>query len=114
MLLCPAPIVDWTPPQNALHMFLFAAVGIVGGLSHLILIKAYDFAPASRLAPFSYTQLVWVMFAGYLLFDDFPDRWSLTGIAVLMASGIYTATHQRNSERRQRERAGLSELPPGD
>ena len=109
VLLCAAPIYDWTPPQNTLHAFLFVAIGIVGGLSHLILIKAYDFAPASRLAPFSYTQLIWVTFAGYLLFDDFPDRWSLIGIAILMASGIYTAMHQRKIERRQRERAGLSD-----
>ena len=38
-------------------------------------------------------------FAGYLTFGEFPDNWSLVGIAVLVASGLYVATHQHLSER---------------
>jgi drug/metabolite transporter (DMT)-like permease len=100
LLAIPLPYT-WTPPRNAVHIALFAAIGIIGVLGHLLLIKAYEYAPASRLAPFSYTQLIWVTIIGYLAFDDFPDFWSLVGIAVLMASGIYIATHQHLSERRQ-------------
>ncbi len=96
-------------PQTVFHAALFALIGIIGGLSHLTLIKAYDFAPASRLAPFSYTQLIWATVAGYLVFGDFPDRWSLGGIVVVMASGIYVATHQHLLERLQR--AGQTEGP---
>lgn len=101
----------WSPPQSGMHLALFAAAGSIAGLSHLTLIKAYDFAPASRLAPFTYTQLIWATAAGYVAFGDFPDHWSLIGIAVLMASGIYVATHQHLSERLLR--AELLEGPPG-
>ena len=101
----------WSPPQSATHFALFAAIGIAGGLSHLMLIKAYDFAPASRLAPISYTQLIWAVGAGYVVFDAFPDFWSVAGIGVVMASGVYTATHQHLSERVQR--AELADGPPG-
>ncbi len=103
----------WTPPQTGFHMLLFVAVGVIGGFSHLVLIKAYNYAPASRLAPFSYTQLIWVAVAGYVVFGDFPDGWSLTGMAVLVASGLYTATHQLRSERLLRERNKLPESPSG-
>ncbi|MBE0621140.1 MAG: DMT family transporter [Burkholderiales bacterium] len=101
----------WLRPQSLYHAFLFVAIGIIGGLSHLILIKAYDYAPASQLAPFSYTQLIWVTLMGYLVFGHFPDHWSLIGIAVIMASGIYIATHQQLSDRQQR--AELRETTPG-
>jgi drug/metabolite transporter (DMT)-like permease len=101
----------WTVPQSVGHALLFVAIGIIGGFSHLILIKAYDCAPASRLAPFSYTQLIWVMLIGYFAFGDFPDHWSLIGIAVIVASGIYIATHQRLSELQQRTE--LQESTPG-
>ena len=101
----------WVAPQSVMHAAMLMLVGIIGGLSHLILIKAYDYAPASRLAPFSYTQLVWVTVVGYFAFGDFPDFWSLIGIAILMASGIYTVTHQHLSERMQRN--ALSNEPPG-
>ena len=101
----------WVWPQNFIHGAMFLGIGIIGGLSHLIMIKAYDYAPASRLAPFSYTQLIWVTIMGYLVFDHFPDHWTLVGIAVIMASGIYIATHQQMSEREQR--AELRESAPG-
>ena len=101
----------WTMPQSLNHALLFVAIGIVGGSSHLIMIKAYDCAPASRLAPFSYTQLIWVVLVGYLVFGDFPDNWSLIGIAVIMASGIYIATHQRLSDLQQR--IEMRESAPG-
>jgi len=91
---------SWVQPLNNLHIALLVINGMLGGLGHLILIKAFEHAPASRLAPFSYSQLIWVTVIGYLTFGDFPDTWSLVGIAILMASGIYTATHQRNSDRR--------------
>jgi drug/metabolite transporter (DMT)-like permease len=91
---------SWVTPQSAWHLALFVATGLLGGLSHLILIKAYDYGPASRLAPFSYTQLVWVAIIGFLVFGDFPDAASLAGIAILIASGLYTATHQHRPARR--------------
>ena len=101
----------WIQPQSLIHGLMFVLIGIVGGLSHLVLIKAYDYAPASTLAPFSYTQLIWVTLSGYLVFGHFPDRWSLVGIAVIMVSGIYIATHQQMSDRQQR--AELRESAPG-
>jgi drug/metabolite transporter (DMT)-like permease len=101
----------WATPTTLLHAVLLLAMGLIGGTSHLILIRAYEHAPASRLAPFSYTQLLWVLLAGYLLFGDFPDNWSLIGIAIIGASAVYIATHQRLSERQQKE---LGQEMPAD
>ena len=92
----------WVMPQNGLHAFAFVVIGMLNGLSHLTLIKAYEHAPASRLAPFSYSQLIWVSLIGYIVFGDFPDTWSLLGIAILVTSGIYNVTHQRIAEWLQR------------
>jgi drug/metabolite transporter (DMT)-like permease len=92
----------WVAPSTPGHAALLVLMGLIGGGSHLVLINAYEHAPASRLAPFSYTQLVWVIVLGYVIFGDFPDRWSLIGIAVIAASAIYIATHQRLAERQQR------------
>lgn len=101
----------WVRPQSLIHGLLFIFIGIIGGLSHLILIKAYEYAPASSLAPFTYTQLIWVTLMGYLVFGHFPDHWSLIGIGVIMVSGIYIVTHQQSSERQLR--AELRESTPG-
>jgi len=85
----------WTTPQSALHLSLLMTAGLISASSHLILIKAFDYAPASRLAPFTYSQMVWATLMGYVVFGNFPDFWSLAGIAIVAAGGIYLATHLR-------------------
>jgi len=110
VLLSAALPYFWTSPQSALHVAALVVLGIFGGTGHLLLIKAYHYGPASRLAPFSYSQLIWVMLLGFIAFGDFPDLWSLAGIAILMASGIYMAAHQRSADRLLREE--LANLPP--
>jgi drug/metabolite transporter (DMT)-like permease len=64
-------------------------IGFLGGLGHYLLIRAYEYAPASAMAPYSYTQIVWITALGYGVFGDFPDRWTLIGTAIIVASGIY-------------------------
>jgi drug/metabolite transporter (DMT)-like permease len=63
------------------------------------LIRAFEYAPASKLAPFSYTQIVWATLVAYVVFGDFPDAWSMAGIGVVAASGIYVATRMRRAGR---------------
>ena len=87
----------WVPPQSFWHFALLALTGIIGGSGHLLLIKAYDHAAASQLAPFSYSQIVWATVMGYAVFGDLPDFLSLVGIALLATGGIYLATHLRRS-----------------
>jgi drug/metabolite transporter (DMT)-like permease len=41
------------------------------------------------LSPFIYTQLVWSIALGYLVFGDVPDRWTLIGGAIVVSSGLY-------------------------
>jgi drug/metabolite transporter (DMT)-like permease len=71
---------DWLP---------MAAMGALGGVGHLLLIRALTIAPASLLAPFVYTQIAWALLLGYLVFGDTPDAWMLAGGAVIVASGLY-------------------------
>ena len=88
----------WVPP-SATEWPLLVLIGAIGGLSHFIFIKAYEKAPPSILAPFSYTQLIWSVTLGYVLFDNLPDRWTLLGAAIVVASGLYTL--YRESVRRR-------------
>ncbi len=100
-LLAPTLPFAWATPHDLADLGWLALAGMLYGSGHLILILAYKQAPASRLAAFSYMQLVWVTLGGYIVFDTFPDNGSLTGIAILVTSGIYLATHQHLQDRRQ-------------
>jgi drug/metabolite transporter (DMT)-like permease len=70
---------------------LLLLLGLLAGLGHWFVIAAYQLAPASLLAPFTYAQMIWAVAYGYLVFGQLPDRWSALGICVIVASGVYLA-----------------------
>ena len=68
----------WVPPTPTVWALL-AIMGVIGGLSHFLLIQAYRYAAASTLAPFSYTQIVTGTLIGYVWFGTFPDGMAIVG-----------------------------------
>ncbi len=77
------------------HLGLIAVMGAFGTCGHFLFIRAFARAPASALTPFSYTQLVWSVLLGWLVFGQFPDRITLAGIGVIAGSGLLLAWHER-------------------
>jgi drug/metabolite transporter (DMT)-like permease len=53
------------------------------------MVRAYTPAPANTLAPFSYVQIIAATIFGLIAFGDIPDLWTLTGIGLIIAAGIY-------------------------
>ena len=74
---------------------LFLLLGVFAGLGHAFIIGAYQAAPASLLTPFTYLQMLWSTAYGYLIFGQLPDRYSALGMAVIVASGVALAWHER-------------------
>jgi len=95
VLLALALPFAWVTPANPWHWGLLAVIGVLASVGHFTLIRAYDYASATGLAPFFYTQLVWVMLLGWLVFGDFTDAWSLLGMGIIVVSGIYIVGRQR-------------------
>jgi len=79
----------WTPPDGALIAGLMVLIGALGGGGHYLLIRAHRLAPASTLAPFIYTQMVWTTTLGFLVFRDVPHRWTIVGGLIVISSGLY-------------------------
>jgi drug/metabolite transporter (DMT)-like permease len=69
----------WTAPANALVVALMVLIGALGSGGHFLLIMGHRLAPASALAPFIYTQMVWTTALGFLVFGDVPHRWTIVG-----------------------------------
>jgi drug/metabolite transporter (DMT)-like permease len=87
------PLV-WVAP--GWHDILFGIlIGIASTAGQWIVVLAFRYADASVLAPFSYTQLLWVSILGFLVFGEVPDVWTVTGALFIVASGLYTAHRER-------------------
>jgi drug/metabolite transporter (DMT)-like permease len=68
---------------------LFIAAGLCSALAWVGIVGGYRRAPPVVLAPFEYTALIGAAIAGYLIWDEIPDRWVITGGLIIIASGIY-------------------------
>jgi len=89
--LLPIPFVldQWVAPPSALAWLLLLSLGILGGTGHYLYILAHRLAPASTVGPFIYLQAVSMTALGYIVFADVPDVWTIAGLCVVIASGIY-------------------------
>ena len=63
--------------------------GVLGGTAYLFVTNAYRQAPAAVVAPFQYSQMIWGVVSGYLLWRDVPDPTMLVGCGIVIASGLY-------------------------
>ena len=75
--------------STAGDLALLAGIGLLMGLGHLGLIQALRLAPSGVVAPFHYSQIVWGVIFGLLLFADRPDLWVVAGSTVIIGSGLY-------------------------
>lgn len=73
----------------------FFSIGALSFLTHGMIVKAFEFAPAAVLAPFGYLEIVSATALGFLVFGDFPDGPTWGGIALIMASGLYIVHRER-------------------
>jgi drug/metabolite transporter (DMT)-like permease len=85
-------------PTQPLHAAMFVAVGVLGGLGHFLLIKAYDYASPSVLGPFMYGQLLSALVFGWLVFGQLPDGIALIGILVIAMSGLALVLSHRRAK----------------
>jgi len=84
----------WVPPTPA-QWGLFVLLSLIANGGHYLIVKSYDHAEASLLAPLAYTEMVMATFAGWYFFGDFPDLWTFVGVAILIACAIYISWRER-------------------
>lgn len=95
VLMTPLMPFIWTTPASPLIWAVMLLMGACGAFGHWMVIGAHRRAPATVLAPLMYTQLIWMLILGWLVFGQWPDRWTLAGGAVVVASGLYIIYRER-------------------
>jgi len=86
------PFVWVSPTFN--QWSIMAAIGLFACIGHLFIILSLKFADASKLAPFSYFEIVTNIIIAYYFFGDFPDSWTFLGLFIIVFSGIYISRRE--------------------
>lgn len=86
----------WTAPDTA-GWLLFLLAGSCSVIAWIGIIGGYRRAAPALLAPFEYTALVGGAIAGYLIWDEIPDRWVIVGATIIIASGLFVVYREVGS-----------------
>ncbi len=94
-ILFPIVVTLWQWPATQLEWGLLILIGSLGMLGHSVLTFAHRFAQASVLAPTVYSQIIYITFLSWLIFDTVPTISTVIGIAIIVASGVYIWSRER-------------------
>jgi len=83
----------WVNPSGS-QWSMMASIGVFACVGHLFLILSLKYADASKLAPFSYFEIITNIIIGYYFFSDFPDNWTFLGLSIIIISGIYISRRE--------------------
>lgn len=88
------PGVTWMPVSPVMWIYVGGAgVAIIGG--YLFSVMAVRIGDLGFVSPFRYTSMIWAIALGYLLFSELPDVPTLTGTAIIIATGLYSLHRER-------------------
>ncbi len=110
--LVPALFV-WQWPQGIEWLWL-VATGIFGTIAQLLWTRALRMGDVSALTPISFVQLPVVAVAGYLLFGESLDRWTVLGAAIIFVANAYIAHREAQLARQHATTAPVEAAKPGE
>jgi drug/metabolite transporter (DMT)-like permease len=87
----------WQSP-TPMQWGMLAGLGVIATLGHVLITRAYEHAEASLLAPLAFSEIIMATVVGWWFFDDLPDRWTVLGVAILIASAIYISVRERRAK----------------
>lgn len=88
LALLPLAVLTWHSPDTGAGWVLMVAVGALAWAGHELFARAMLYGDASTLSPYQYSFILYMTVAGFLVFGDLPDLWTLVGAAVIVVSGL--------------------------
>jgi drug/metabolite transporter (DMT)-like permease len=88
----------WTTP-SLWQIALLISAGALGGFAQFTLFEGMKRAPASVIAPFEYTALVWSFLLGYLIWSDVPRSGVFVGACLIVGAGLMVVASEHFRKR---------------
>jgi drug/metabolite transporter (DMT)-like permease len=95
-------------PISAAELAQLAVASVFVGIAIYLMAAGFRNVDLSVVAPFRYSYLITSAIAGYLVFSEVPDRWSMAGAALIVASGLYALHREAVRRRELTARAGTA------
>jgi drug/metabolite transporter (DMT)-like permease len=81
---------SWHTPEPE-TWWLLILIGLLAAVGQFMLTKGYSFAPAAQVGPFTYGQVVFATFIGWIFWGETLDILTWFGAILVCIAGIITA-----------------------
>ncbi len=95
LVICGLVMIPSFQAPTAAEWGMLAGYGLLAAFANVLLMQAAIFAPAAYIGPTQYSQMLWGVALGYLLFDDKVDGTMGFGICLIVGSGLLTLIRER-------------------
>ena len=85
----------WRLPATSGELLVLVGIGVAGGVGQMLFTDSYRHAPASFLAPFDYTSMLWAFLLGYWIFGEVPTSYVIGGAVIVAGAGIFVILRER-------------------
>lgn len=75
-------------------------IGVLGGMSTILINAAFRVAPSAVLAPMDYSGMIWAVLFGFAIWGNVPDSVTINGAVIIAASGLYVLHREAAAKRR--------------
>ncbi len=101
VIICAAPAAYyWITPSMG-QMILIAALGLTTFCAQYSMISAYKYADVTLVTPFEYLRIVFAAIAGFFIFSELPDIWTISGGSLICASTLFIAYREAYKNRQK-------------
>ncbi|MGA0562210.1 DMT family transporter [Ancylobacter sp. VNQ12] len=76
---------------------MLVTLGIIGGIGQILLTESYRWAPASVVAPFTYSAMLWSLLLGFVLFAEVPPVLVVVGAVIVIGAGLFVIWRERRA-----------------
>jgi drug/metabolite transporter (DMT)-like permease len=103
----------WVIPSGGDWLALIG-IGVFGGVAQTLMTESVRYAPASVIAPFGYSSMIWSTLVGYFWLNELPAAIVFVGAAIVIASGLFVIwrEHKLGLDRKQQEVDASSGVGP--
>lgn len=92
----------WQTPDSPRTILIMVAMAALAGGAETAVIRAFEIAHATAIAPMHYSLMIWATFYGWAVFGTLPDKWTWTGTAIIFVTGLYLINRERLAAKRAR------------
>ncbi|WP_312408563.1 DMT family transporter [Rhizobium sp.] len=95
LVVCGALAIPGFMAPTAIQWVWLAGYGLLAALAAILLMYAANHAPATMIGPTQYSQMIWAVIFGYLVFGDHIDLAMVIGIVLIVGSGLLTLMREK-------------------